>query len=134
MDGPCRIGGRRFGFRHSDLFDGRYDTDWNSGNYAPAWIEVDLAATTTLASILLSPAQDIVGETAHEIWISDEPIGDDRSKATLVHTFHGPTSNQQPLKFDFPKGRRARFVQVRTTQSPTSISWWEVELLVGAAN
>lgn len=115
-------------------FDGRYDTDWNSGDYAPAWIEADLSASATLATILLSPAQDIAGETTHEIWVSDEPIGDDRSKAMLAHTLHGPTSDHQPLRFDFPKDQRARYVQVRTTQSPTWIAWWEVELLVGAAN
>lgn len=86
--------------------------------------------SVTLASILLRPGQDIEGETTHEIWVSDEPIGDDRSKARLVHTFHGRTSNHQPLKFDFSKGLNARYVQVRTTESPTWISWWEIEILV----
>ncbi|HJT32492.1 MAG TPA: hypothetical protein VJ783_10650 [Pirellulales bacterium] len=57
----------------------------------------------------------------------------DRSKARLVHTFHGPTVNQQPLKFDFPKGLIARYAQVRTTQSPTWISWWEVEIRVDSS-
>jgi uncharacterized protein (TIGR03067 family) len=36
-------------------FDGNTDTYWNSGGYAPAWIEADLGAATPLASILLVP-------------------------------------------------------------------------------
>lgn len=109
-------------------FDGRLDTDWNSGNYAPGWIEADLSSPTPLASVALIPCQDIPGPTTHEIWISDEPMGDDRSKATLAHAFHGHTTDRQPLRFDFPKGQVARYVQVRTTQSPIWISWWEVEI------
>lgn len=112
--------------------DGNRDTDWNSGNYAPGWIEFDLSSPAALASIVVYPGQDIPGPTTHEIWTSDEPMGDDRSKATLAHTFRGYTTNQQPLRFDFPKGRVARYVQVRTTQSPTWISWWEVEIRVAA--
>lgn len=114
-------------------FDGRRDTDWNSGNYAPAWIEADLGAAARLAEIVLVPGQDIVGVTTHEIWISAEPIGDDRTKARLVHTFHGETANHQRLVFEFPDEVTARYVQVRTTQSPTWISWYEVEIRVEPA-
>jgi hypothetical protein len=109
-------------------FDGDRGTDWNSGGYAPQWIEADLGAPTRLSDILLIPVHDIVGVTTHEVWVSDSPIGDDRSKAKLAHTFQGETTDRQPLKFDFPKGTSARYVQVRTTQSPTWVAWWEVEI------
>jgi hypothetical protein len=111
-------------------FDGNRSTYWNSGGYAPAWIEADLGAARPLAGIVLIPAQDIAGATTHEVWVSDEPIGDDRTKARLMHTFQGETKNEQSLKYDFPKGLSARYVQVRTTQSPTWIAWWEVEISV----
>jgi RNA polymerase sigma factor (sigma-70 family) len=113
-----------------NAFDGKHDTDWNAGDYAPAWIERDRGASLPLASIALFPCQDIPGATTHEVWVSNEPIGNDRSKAKLVHTFKGETTNLQALKFDFPKDLSARYVEVRTTQSPTWIAWWEVEIRV----
>jgi hypothetical protein len=79
---------------------------------------------------VLIPVQDIVGPTTHEVWVSNEPIGDDRSKAKLAHTFKGEPKNAEELKFTFPKDMTARYVQVRTTQSPTWIAWWEVEIRV----
>jgi hypothetical protein len=111
-------------------FDGKRNTDWNAGGYAPAWIEADLGAPTQLASILLIPVQDIPGATTHEVWVSNKPIGDDRRDAKLVHTFQGETKDNQLLQFNFPKGLSARYVQIRTTQSPTWIAWWEVEIRV----
>jgi hypothetical protein len=111
-------------------FDGHRDTDWNAGDYAPAWIERDLGAAKPLASITLFACQDIPGATVHEIWVSNEPIGNDRTKAKLVHTLKGETTNQQELKFDFPKDLSARYIEIRTTQSPTWIAWWEIEIRV----
>jgi RNA polymerase sigma factor (sigma-70 family) len=113
-----------------NAFDGKRDTDWNSGDYAPGWIERDLGACRSLSSIALFPAQDIPGETVHEVWVSSDPIGNDRTKAKLVHTFKGETTNNSPLKFDFPRDLSARYVQVCTTKSPTWISWWEIEIRV----
>jgi RNA polymerase sigma factor (sigma-70 family) len=113
-----------------NAFDGKRDTDWNAGDYAPAWIERDLGACLRLAGIALFPCQDIAGPTTHEVWVSSEPIGNDRTKAKLVHTFKGETTNNSPLKFDFPKDLSARYVLVRTTQSPIWVAWWEVEVRV----
>jgi hypothetical protein len=101
---------------------------WSSGGYAPGWIERDLGKETPLASIVLYPSQTPEGTTTHEIWVSNEPIGDDRSKATLVHTFKGTTRNQQPLRFGFTKDVSARYVQIRTTESPSWVAWWEIDI------
>jgi RNA polymerase sigma factor (sigma-70 family) len=109
-------------------FDGNRETYWNSGGYAPAWIEADLGASTPLAGVVLLPLQDVPGATTHEVWVSDRPIGDDRTKAKLMHTFEGDTTNAKQLTFDFPKGLSAQYVQIRTTKSPTWIAWWEVEI------
>src|SRR5262249_22326593 len=56
--------------------------------------------------------------------------GHDRTKAKLAHTFQGETRDKQPLEFSFPKDQTARYVQVRTTQSPTWIAWWEIDIRV----
>jgi hypothetical protein len=112
-------------------FDGDRTTTWNAGAYAPQWIEADLGASTRLAGIRLLVTQLPDGETAHEIWVSNEPIGEDRARAKLAHTFKGNTRDGQALQFDFPKGLFGRYVQVRTTQSPSWVAWVEVELRVG---
>jgi HEAT repeat protein len=69
--------------------------------------------------------------SATEVWVSDGPIGEDRAKAELVHTFDGPTRQLQELDCDFPKGLSARYVQIRTTQSPSWVAWVSIELRVG---
>jgi RNA polymerase sigma factor (sigma-70 family) len=111
-------------------FDGNKDTWWGSGTYAPGWIERDLGASRPLAGITLVTSQTPACETAHEVWVSDEPIGNDRSRARLVHTFKGQTTNQQVLKFDFPRDLSARYVEIHTTASESWIGWGEIEIRV----
>jgi hypothetical protein len=111
-------------------FDGNKDTVWNSGTYAPGWIERDLGASRPLAGITLVTCQTPACETVHEVWVSDEPIGNDRSRAKLVHTFKGQTANQQVLEFDFPKDLSARYVEVHTTASESWIGWCEIAVRV----
>jgi hypothetical protein len=109
-------------------FDG---LSWNAGGYAPQWLEADLGGPTQIATILLMVNQFPAGETTHEVWISGEPIGEDRTKAKLVHNFRANTDAGERLKFDLPKDLFARYVQIRTTQSPSWVAWAEVDLLVG---
>jgi hypothetical protein len=111
-------------------FDGNKDTWWGSGTYAPAWIERDLGASRPLAGITLVTSQTPDCETVHEVWVSDEPIGNDRSKAKLVHTFKGQTANQQVHKLDFPRDLSARYVEILTTASESWIAWCEIEIRV----
>ena len=106
---------------------------WNSGGYAPGWIEADLGASSRLVGIRLVVHQLPDGETTHEVWVSDEPIGEQRTKAKLAHTFKGPTVLDQPLKFDFPGGLSARYVQILTTASPSWVAWGPIEILAGRA-
>jgi hypothetical protein len=114
-------------------FDGDRNTVWNAGNNPPPggageWIEADVGAVRQLGRLLLVTCQLPDGPTTHEIWVSTEPIGDDRTKAKLVHTFKGQTQSGDVLRFDFPKRLLGRYVQIRTTESPTWVAWSEIEL------
>jgi RNA polymerase sigma factor (sigma-70 family) len=113
-----------------NAFDSNKDTIWNSAMYAPGWIERDLGASRPLAGITLVTSQTPPCETIHEVWVSDEPIGNDRSKAKLVHTFKGQTADQQVLKLDFPKNLSARYAEILTTASESWIGWREIEIRV----
>lgn len=105
---------------------------WHAGGYAPQWIEADLGARTRLASLAMNPCQlPVVCDTTHEIWVSDKPIGEDRTKAKLVHTFKGQTENGHSLVFEFPKGVSARCVQILTTASASWVAWDRIEVRVG---
>ena len=112
-------------------FDLVRPTTWNAGGYAPHWIEADLGASAQLASIRLIVCQLPDGATTHEVWVSNGPIGKERTKAKLAHTFKGYTESNKPLTFDFPKGLSARYVQIRTTESPSWIAWGPIDLRVG---
>jgi len=103
---------------------------WNSGGYAPGWIETDLSAERKLDQITLIVHQSPPGATVHEIWVSAEPIGNDRAKAKLVHTFKGETDEGQELKFTFPADTTARYVQILTTDSPSWVAWRGIDLQV----
>jgi len=113
--------------------DGDRQTWWNAGNHPPPdgtgiWIEVDAMTARQLGSLYLVTSQTPSGPTAHEIWVSAEPIGDDRTRAKLVHTFKGQTHNGDVLHFEFPKRLSGRYVQIRTTESPSWVGWSEIEL------
>ena len=103
---------------------------WNSGGYAPAWIEADLGAARKLERITLEVRQTPRGDTVHEVWVSDEPIGNDTARAKLVHTFKGETDNLQELKHTFAPGLSARYVQIRSIDSPSWIGWNSIDLQV----
>jgi hypothetical protein len=111
-------------------FNGNQST-WNSGGPPPQWIEGDLGAPARLANLRLTVNQSPDGHTTHEVWVSNEPIGEERASAKLVHTFNGHTKQLQQLKFDFPKGLASRYVQIRTTQSPSWVAWVAIEVYVG---
>jgi hypothetical protein len=63
--------------------------------------------------------------------VSDQPIGNDLTRAKRPHTFHGLTENGRPLVFIFPRGLSARYVQIRTTASASWVAWNSIELQVG---
>jgi hypothetical protein len=136
-------------------FDGDRQTMWNAGSHAPHWIEGDLGASTELGSIALTVIQTPEGETIHEVWVADVPIGVSprpldglaievapnmrpdipsyAKHAKLAHTFKGYTKDNQRLQFDFLKKTFARFVLVRTTESPSWVAWVEIELRAARA-
>jgi RNA polymerase sigma factor (sigma-70 family) len=103
---------------------------WNSGGYAPGWIEADLGAPRKLDRITLVVSQLPAGLTVHEVWVSNEPIGEERGKARLVHTFRGETDQLQELKHTFGPDVVGRYVQIRTTESPSWVGWQWIDLQV----
>jgi HEAT repeat protein len=111
-------------------FDGDRKTAWNSTGFVPQWIEADLGVSSQLAGLVLVVNQDPAGDTTHEVWVSNEPIGWQPTTAKLVHTFKGATRSLQELRLAFPKEMFARYVQIRTTESVGWVAWMEIELRI----
>ena len=106
---------------------GGWNGGWNSGGWTPQWIEADLGASRRLDSILLVA---VPSPGRHEVWIANEPIGDERTKAKLVHTFRGQTQDADELTFTFPKQVSGRYVQICTTEPKCWVAWHQIELRV----
>jgi hypothetical protein len=112
----------------SFAFDGNLVNNWNAGWWPLQWIEVDLQQARALGRIRLHVEQSPAGETTHEVWISNNPIGASLGGATLAHVFTGPTASGQVLEVVWDPTETARYVQVRTTVSPSWVAWREVQI------
>lgn len=114
-------------------FDGLSSTGWNNGGHPLAWIEVDLGDVREIESFRLVVVQSPAGSTTHQIWVSNTPIQAYTSSASLVHTFSQYTSHNDTLSFTPTNLLYNRYVQIRTTASPSWVSWYEVQVF-GTSN
>jgi len=108
-------------------FGGNFKRKWRSEKGAPAWIEVDLGKNYILSRIKLYVRQSPLGENTHEIWVSSNPIKNDRTNAKLVKTVQGDTKMRDYcLRIKLPVN--GRYVQVHTTRSSGPVEWYEIRV------
>lgn len=116
-------------------FDGNIGTNWNSASPWSGWIEVNLGHAIDISQILLNVNQaPSPASTVHQVWLSNSSIQYDTSGATLAHTFAGETYHGQLLTLDFSTSIAAQYVQIRTTWSPSWVSWNEIQVLAADGN
>jgi uncharacterized repeat protein (TIGR01451 family) len=108
-------------------FDGDFTTLWNA-NTQLGWIEVDLGQDYPLATASLTASMLPNTQVTHQIWVSDQPIQNDTSGATLAWQFSGFVSAYDVLEVTFPPNTSARHVQVRKTEGLSWYGWWEVQI------
>jgi hypothetical protein len=102
--------------------DGDPNTAWNSGGGPPAWIELDLKRTVTLAKVRLLVGQSPAGPTAHQLYFGSSP-----APTALIATQSGSTSDMQWLEADIPDPKPSgRYLRVQTTASPSWVAWREI--------
>lgn len=110
----------------SGAFDGTVDLTWNAGRFAPAWIEVDLGAPTTITEIRLLVAQSPAGETAHVV-TGTSPSG---NLGQQLVEFRGSTHDGQwPTQTLTPPAANVRYVRVETVAGPSWVAWREIEIV-----
>lgn len=105
--------------------DGDPSTQWSAGAFPTQWIEIDLGATYAIGEIRLTVGQWPAGQTVHQVW-----VGSSRDAMQQVYEF-----NEREFDFDVlnyvPNAPliNIRYVRIVTTQSPSWVSWREIEVL-----
>ncbi len=109
-------------------FDNSIDSKWKAGKLPPAWIEVDLGKNYFLTRIKLYVYQLSSGRSTHEIWVSSDPIGFDRTNAELVNTIKGNRKNGDVIRVKFESAVKGRHVQILTKESLAWVGWYEIRV------
>ena len=105
--------------------DGDPNTQWSSGAYPPQWIEIDLGALYAIGEIRLTVGQWPAGDTVHQIW-----VGRTQDSMQLVQEFKGHEYDYDVLNYvPTTPLQNIRFVRVDTSESPSWVSWREIEVL-----
>lgn len=108
----------------SNALDGNKDTSWQSGGEAPQWIEIDLGELFTIEEIKLYVDQAPAGNTTHRV-LGKTNESDDYNE---LHEFSGHTDFGDVLGHEFESPVESiRYLRIETTESPSWISWSEIE-------
>lgn len=112
-------------------FDGDTESFWSSGDYAPAWVQVDLGSPHSVDHIKLVVAQTPAGPTLHRIYLFGEggvaPPGDP------IVILDGYTSDRQELYVNVSGlseevRDNVRYVRVETASSSSWVAWREIKV------
>jgi hypothetical protein len=105
--------------------DGDPNTQWSAGAYPTQWIEIDLGAVYSIGEIRLTVGQWPAGQTVHQVW-----VGSTREAMQQVYEFRGKEYDFDLLYY-VPSAplTNIRYVRIVTTESPSWVSWREIEVL-----
>jgi hypothetical protein len=105
--------------------DGDPNTQWSAGAFPTQWIEIDLGSPYSIGEIRLTVGMWPAGETVHQLW-----IGSSRDAMRLVTEFSGQEYDFDVLSFTPATPLQSiRYVRIDTTESPSWVSWREIEVL-----
>jgi len=105
----------------ASVFDHDLQTTWNSGAFAPGWIQLDLGEPLTISRVRLYTVQTPAGPTRHEILGGLTP-----DSLTSLGALEGNTADGQWLELQ--ARAQARYVRVVTVKSPSWVGWREIEI------
>ena len=105
--------------------DGDPNTQWSAGAFPTQWIEIDLGAPYSVGEIRLTVGQWPAGQTVHQVW-----VGSSRDLMQQIYGFSGREFDFDVLNY-VPAVPIAniRFIRIVTTDSPSWVSWREIEVL-----
>jgi hypothetical protein len=105
--------------------DGDSNTQWSAGAFPSQWIEIDLGGLYSVGEIRLTVGMWPAGEILHQLW-----VGTTRDSMHLVTEFNSREYDFDVLNY-FPSMplQNVRYVRVDTIESPSWVSWREIEVL-----
>ncbi len=104
--------------------DGDLSTQWGSGDYAPQWLQIDLGSDQPVGTIKLHIAQYPEGSTVHKLEAKSST-----GEWLTLDTFSGNTHDGDILTWTSDDGMASyRFIKITTEESPSWVSWREVEV------
>lgn len=108
----------------TNAVDGNISTGWNSGQYAPQSITIDLGADYNIGSIRLNI--DILpnGTPTHNVYFSSDGVNFG-APVDIIQVFN---EKFKWLKRAYDGTQSARFVRIETISSPSWIAWFEIEI------
>ena len=105
--------------------DGNPITQWSAGAFPTQWIEIDLGAPYAIGEIRLTVGQWPAGQTVHQVW-----AGTSQDAMQLVYEFSGKEFDFDVLNFvPVTPLSNIRYVRIDTAESPSWVSWREIEVL-----
>jgi hypothetical protein len=110
--------------------DGDLTTVFNSGAFGPHTLTLDLAEPNVVSALVLATEQTPDGVTSHVIEISD-----DGAAWSELATLRGHTTTETVYAATVRRSPRARYVRIRTIDSPSWIAFRDVAVIscTGAA-
>jgi len=116
------------GTSYTGATDGDPNTIWNSGGWAPAWIQLDLGQAMPISKIRLLVEQDRPGPANHVI-----SVGANLSSMRTVYSYTGSPADNSWLEFggDGLNGDHlghVRYVRITTNSDPAWVGWREIEI------
>jgi hypothetical protein len=109
--------------------DGDWYSYWNSGNFPPQWIELDLGSVQNVGEVDLGITQLPDSFTLHRLY-GRAGAGD---PWTLLAELSGFTVDQQTLQYVAAAPQQLRFIRVETTSSASWVAWREISVYGPAA-
>jgi len=105
--------------------DGDPNTQWSAGGFPTQWIQIDLGGRYSIGEIRLTVGQWPAGQTVHQLWVGATP-----DSMQMVHAFSGDEYDFDVINF-LPAAPldNIRYVRIVTTESPSWVSWREIEVL-----
>lgn len=108
----------------SAVIDEDVCTVWNSGGFPPHELVLELPEHSDVSGLVLVTEQTPDGVTTQIVETSD-----DAQAWTELATLHGHTTTESVYAARTQRGRRARYVRVRSVASPSWIAFREVAVV-----
>jgi hypothetical protein len=110
--------------------DGDPNTQWSAGAFPTQWIQIDLGALYQIGEIHLTVGQWPAGRTVHQLW-----VGSSLDSMHQIYEFSGNEFDFDVLNFvPATPLKNIRYLKVVTTESPSWVSWREIEVLAPYPN